>query len=170
MARLFIALWPDPGIRAELAAWRDRWSWPRQASPVRSEQLHATLHFIGDVPDERIAELVAALRVPFAPFTLDFGHCALWPHGIAVLEPDAAPEPLLKLHESLGQVLARLGLPVDARPFRPHVTMARRAERATLPPPGPAIGWPVDHYALMSSDRGYVTLQRYDKWLNCADG
>lgn len=161
MARLFIALWPDPGIRAELAAWRDGWTWPRQAAPVRSERLHATLHFIGDVPDDRLPELRAALHVPFTPFTLELGHCALWPHGIAVLEPGSVPEPLLKLHESLGQALARLALPVDARPYRPHVTMARRAAGAVPPASGPAIRWPVGHYALMSSGDAYATLQRY---------
>lgn len=161
MARLFIALWPDPGIRDELAAWRDGWTWPRKATPVRSERLHATLHFIGEVADDRIPALRAALHVPFSPFTLEFGHCALWPHGIAVLEPGAVPEPLLELHDSLGQVLARLALPVDERPYRPHVTMARRAAGAMLPATKLTVRWPVDHYALMSSGDGYTTLQRY---------
>ncbi|MES2322371.1 MAG: RNA 2',3'-cyclic phosphodiesterase [Pseudomonadota bacterium] len=170
MVRLFIALWPDSGVRAELAAWRDRRTWPRKANPVRSERLHATVHFIGEVPEARIPELIAALRVPFTPFTLDFGHCALWPHGIAVLEPLAPPATLSNLHAALGQVLERHGLPVDGRPYQPHVTMARRAAGRNLPASGPAIRWPVGHYALMASSGGYATLQRYDKWLNCADG
>ena len=161
MARLFIALWPDPAERAALAAWRDAWTWPRHATPVRTERLHATLHFLGEVPAERIAPLKAALRVPAAPFTLAFGHGALWQHGIAVLEPAAVPEALLNLHDALGQVLERLALPVDQRPYRPHVTLARRAAGAVAPDAGPPIRWPVGHYALVSSADGYTVLQRY---------
>lgn len=161
MARLFIALWPDSAERAALAAWRDAWTWPRHATPVRTERLHATLHFLGEVPAERIAPLTAALQVPAAPFTLELGQCALWPHGIAVLEPAGVPQELLKLHDSLGQVLRGLALPVDPRPYRPHVTMARRAANAVAPGSGPRIRWPVGHYALVSSADGYTVLQRY---------
>jgi 2'-5' RNA ligase len=161
MARLFIALWPDPAERAALAAWRDAWTWPRHATPVRTERLHATLHFLGDVPAERTAQLGLALQVAAEPFTLEFGHCALWQHGIAVLEPACAPEALFNLHDSLGQVLERLALPVDPRPYRPHVTMARRAGGAVAPGAGPRIRWPVGHYALVSSADGYAVLQRY---------
>lgn len=72
-------------------------------------------------------------------------------HGIAVLEPDAVPAPLLALHGSLARVLRDLDLPVDERPFRPHVTLARRAAGATLPAAQCDIAWPVERYALMSS-------------------
>lgn len=98
-ARIFIALLPNDAVRNELAAWRDAWKWPRSASPVRSEKLHITLHFIGEVAVERLPELVDALRVPFAPFLLTLSRPALWPHGIAVLEPESIPDSLAALHQ-----------------------------------------------------------------------
>jgi len=51
-------------------------------------------------------------------------------------------------------VLKRLALPVDTRPFRPHVTLARRAAGATPALDGPAISWAIDRYALMESTLG----------------
>lgn len=164
-ARLFIALWPDAGVRDALAQWRDGWSWPRQATPVKTERLHLTLHFLGEVDDQRIAELAAALSTGFTPFTLSLGQSRLWPHGIAVLEPLAIPEPLTILHATLGRSLQRLGMATDARPYRAHVTMARRAAGAIAAAGGPAIEWPVERYALMRSypgqGGGYTTLHTY---------
>jgi RNA 2',3'-cyclic 3'-phosphodiesterase len=165
MARLFIALWPDSAVRHELAAWRDGWRWPRSATPVRTERLHMTLHFIGEVERERVPELADALQLPFDGFTLKFGRAVLWPHGVAVLEPNDVPAPLVELHAGLGAVLKRLGLPVDARPFRPHVTLARRAAGTTPAATGPAIAWEIDRYVLMEStlgvDGGYTAVRQY---------
>ena len=165
MARLFIALLPGSAVRHELAAWRDAWHWPRSATPVRTERLHMTLHFIGDVERERMPEVAAALQVPFDGFALKFGQAVLWPHGVAVLEPEAVPAPLVELHAGLGAVLKQLALPVDARPFRAHVTLARRAAGAAPAVGGPAITWTIDRYALMEStlgvDGGYTAVRQF---------
>jgi 2'-5' RNA ligase len=161
-SRLFIALWPDAQVRHVLRTWRDAWEWPRGATPVKPERLHMTLHFLGSVSNERIPELRAALAVPFASFELEFGIAKLWPHGIAVLEPLAAPGQLVQLHADLGAALEGVGRTVDERSFKPHVTMARRAVRATVPESGPALTWAVEGYALIeSSAGGYSVLQSY---------
>lgn len=163
--RLFIALLPDQAVRQGLAAWRDGWTWPRSATPVKTERLHVTLHFLGDVERSRVPELAQALRVPFTPFALRFVGAALWPHGIAVLEPEAVPAELLALHAALSGVVRECGLPVDSRPYTPHVTLARRVSGATLPADGRPTAWQVDHYALMAStlgpDGGYSVLKSY---------
>jgi 2'-5' RNA ligase len=161
--RMFLALWPEPQVRDALRQWQDGWEWPRRASPVKPERLHLTLHFLGDVPNSMLPALAERLRVPFGAFELGFGEAGLWPNGVAVLEPGHVPQALLVLHAALGDVLLGLGLPVDPRPFRPHVTLARRASGAQVPLPGPEIRWQVREYALMSSSPalGYSVLQRY---------
>ena len=162
-ARVFIALWPDQATRDALRAWRDRWTWPRNASPVRTERLHVTLHFLGNVARAQLPALTAALAVPITPFVLEFGHPELWPHGIAVLAPDSVPEPLLRLQRDLGERLPALGLQPEARAYRPHVTLARRAADAIMPLSGPAVRWTVDGYALMeSAPDGYRVLYAYN--------
>lgn len=164
-SRLFVALWPDDAIRAALRDWRDLWAWPRSAAPVATPKLHMTLHFLGSLPSERVPELEAGLAVPFAPFRLDLGHAKLWPHGLAVLEPHAEPEELLRLHADLGQALVALGLQPEERSFRPHVTLARRAGKAIPPAEGPPVDWNVRSYALVESrpgdGGGYIVVRQY---------
>ena len=153
-ARVFIALWPDGGVRAALREWRDGCAWPTSASPVCAEQLHLTLHFLGNFPRGRLHELVPRLGVRFKPFELALGRPELWHGGIAVLAPDKVPQPLLALHGVLDEALARVGVPIEARPYRPHVTLARRAGPALAPIQGPPIRWLIDGYALMESKAG----------------
>jgi 2'-5' RNA ligase len=164
-ARMFVALWPDQRVRDGLCAWRDGVAWPASASPTRTEQLHVTLHFLGNVARARIPELAAELAVGFDPFELAFGHPEMWPGGIAVLAPDVAPAPLLALHGALGEALERLGITPEARPYRPHVTLARRAGSLRTPIAGPPVRWQVDGYALMQSKVGsgseYGVVQAY---------
>ncbi|MDB5918873.1 MAG: 2-5 ligase [Massilia sp.] len=165
-ARLFIALWPDPAIREQLRAWRDSFAWPKPAAPVRTRQLHVTLHFLGNIPRARLPELAQGLGVGIAPFELELGHAELWRGGIAVLAPEVVAPPLLALHGALGAALQRLGLPLEARPYRPHVTLARRAGRELAPTiQGHAVRWQVDGYALMESKLGaaaeYAIVQSY---------
>ena len=161
-SRLFLALWPEPDVRHQLRSWRDAWPWPRGASPVHTDKLHLTLHFLGGLPSARLPELQDGFAAPFAPFRLELGMPVLWPHGVAVLEPlNEAPE-LLALHARLGQALVALGLEPEARSYRPHVTMGRRAGGVAVPESGPAITWDVRGYALVESRGGsYTVLREY---------
>ena len=165
-ARLFIALWPTPAVREALRESRDAWQWPPSASPVGTERLHMTLHFLGAVPRERVSEVSEGLAVPFTAFELVLGRAQLWPHGLAVLRPVAdVPSRLVLLHSVLRVALQRLQLPTEDRPFRPHVTVARRAQAALPPAQLSAVHWRVRGYALVDSQRGptggYAVLRRY---------
>ncbi|MDN4054041.1 RNA 2',3'-cyclic phosphodiesterase [Massilia sp. YIM B02763] len=161
--RLFLALWPDDAVRAQLRAWRDRWTWPRGAAPVDSAKLHLTLHFLGGVPSERLPDLLDGFSLPFSPFALYLGRAELWHNGIAVLAPHDVPRALLDLHAGLAQSLQDLGLQPEERAYRPHVTMARRARDAAPPQEGPEIVWRADRYALVESRPGvgYTVLREY---------
>ncbi len=165
MLRLFLGLWPDPATREAVAVWQRTWKWPDRAAPEKRERLHLTLHFLGNVPAPRVAELVDGLRVPCEPISLELGWGEVWPNGVAVLRPDSAPQPLLELHAALSQRVTDFGLPVDTRPFQPHITLARRAAGARPPPQGPHLRWQADQgYVLVSSlpgGAGYAVLARF---------
>jgi 2'-5' RNA ligase len=163
--RLFLALWPDPAVRHQLREWRDLWNWPRGAAPVDADKLHLTLHFLGKQPSESLPALLDGLAVPMSPFRLQLGVAALWHNGIAVLSPSSVPQALLDLHAAVSAALPGLGLQPEARDYRPHVTMARRAGGAEIPQAGPAIDWMIDRYALVESKTGdgsaYTVLREY---------
>lgn len=164
-ARLFLALVPGADVTAALAAHSDAWQWNAGAARYAPADCHITLHFIGPVARQRLDELRAGLAVPLAPFELRFGQPELWRHGLAVLLPEAVPAGLQQLYADLGQALQRLGLKTEARPYRPHFTLARHAAQAQMPLQRPVFGWPVAGYVLMESTgevgQRYRVLQHY---------
>lgn len=160
--RLFTALWPSPAVRAGLAARRDAIGWPPGAAPTPDDQLHLTLHFIGAFPLARLPELAGALQVPVRPFALRLGPALAWPHGLVALQPQVVPDRLLELHAQLAAALSRVGVALEPRPYRPHVTLARRAAGARLPEEAPSLVWRASGHALVWSAGGrYRVLARY---------
>ncbi|MBI5257610.1 MAG: RNA 2',3'-cyclic phosphodiesterase [Burkholderiales bacterium] len=164
--RLFTALWPADDERACLARWAGQWQWPPSARRVPPAKLHLTLHFLGAVPADHLPALLHGLPPAPPPFRLAFGEAGAWAGGLVVLHPLALPEPLLALHAAQRQALRALGLPVEARPYRPHVTLARRAAGA-VPPAAPLRAhWAVYGHVLVQSSAGeagggYQVLARY---------
>jgi 2'-5' RNA ligase len=163
--RLFLALWPSPGVREQLREWRELWTWPRGAAPVHTDKLHLTLHFLGNQPSDALPSLLDGLAVPISPFRLRLGMAELWHNGIAVLSPSSVPQALLDLHTALSAALPGVRPVPEARAYKPHVTMARRARGAEIPQRGPVIDWQIDHYALVESKTGdgsgYTVLREY---------
>jgi RNA 2',3'-cyclic 3'-phosphodiesterase len=161
-ARLFLALWPSPAVRRDLAAQQARWAWPAGAAPTAADKLHLTLHFIGAVPSVRLPEVTQGLRVHAPRFALMLDGAEVWPNHCAVLCSSQMPSALTRLHGALAQALRALGLPVEPRAFRPHVTLARHATGAVPQTPSAALRWPVRGYALVQSAAGrYTPIARY---------
>jgi len=165
-SRLFIALWPRPEVREAIARWQRGWQWPERAAVVPADRLHITLHFLGDVEPRRELDLRYVLKtVPTPHFELHFGRPEVWLRGVAVLRPDNSPTALRGLHARIGLALAGIGMPTEARPYRPHVTLARRATGATPPEQAPVIPWESnDGFALVQTlpgGRGYDVLERF---------
>lgn len=164
--RLFMALWPDGATRAALQEQAALWSWPAGARCTRPERLHLTLHFLGPVPPERVPALQERLRVPWSGCTLELDRPATWPGGIAVLEASRVPPPLAQLHAALAARLPALGLAVDPRPWRPHVTLARKAAGARPPAPSAPLQWrlapPVLLVQSLPAGGGYLPLASLD--------
>lgn len=136
--RLFLGLRLSDEAKAYLArkmtAMSETLPFRRWTHP---DDLHVTLHFIGETQGERVADLAAAAAEAAsatAPIALaltepgTFGAPAaprvLW-CGLA--EPAAAPQQsaLAALHAALGARLAASGFQAEARPFRAHATLAR---------------------------------------------
>jgi len=160
--RLFLGLWPSARTRAQIVDNANAWQWTDGARRTLPERLHITLHFIGNVEPERVPALREGLALDWTGCALELDRAEVWPGGIAVLEAGEVPAPLADLHARLGEALSRLALPVETRRFRPHVTLARKAQGAHAPAPA-AIRWEAGPgYALMRSVAGnYVPVHRF---------
>jgi len=140
--RCFIALAPDIASRDALAAL----AVPPNARRVPYEQLHLTVTFIGQLPRETGTLLASGLQdlgAAIPPATVMKIEC--WPSRVrprlmvAVL---AMSEAFVELDRRVRSLMHDMALPLDARAFRPHVTLARfarDAESATLASDTPAL-------------------------------
>ncbi len=108
-----------------------------QPSPVSAENLHLTLLFLGHQPTSQIpllsqqaSQVVEALALP--PFAIRLDRLGLFPKArVAWMAPSQPPERLLQLEAQLRQAVIALGIPVEERPYRPHVTLLRKCQAAT---------------------------------------
>ena len=100
---------------------------------VRPENLHVTLHFLGDVSDVDVAALRRALPSTVEasrPFLLTFRGVGAFPSAkrprVLWAGVDPVPDGLVDLHGRLAVALTEQGFDTaDERAFKPHVTMAR---------------------------------------------
>jgi len=138
-ARLFVALWPGEAVRTRLAEEGRRLHRTLAGRLTRAETIHLTLVFIGDLARERISELAERLDSLDAPaFQVDFDRADCWKHNrIAFVTASQPPEALHGLVMQLERALAELAIPFDRRPYKPHITLLRKA---TCPNRNPADG------------------------------
>jgi 2'-5' RNA ligase len=130
--RLFLAINLPVKLRAKILAALEP---VRDAAPrlswARDDQLHLTIKFLGEQPDSRVEQLEAVLATIAARHgapLLQLGGVGAFPNFSAprVVWLGVAPEPRLELiHHDVEVACGTLGIPVDGRPFRPHVTLAR---------------------------------------------
>jgi len=113
----------------------------RGAHWAHEDNMHVTLSFIGEVPDDRVADITAELdRVRSAPFALTLAGAGHFETGrrVRALWIGIEPEPaLLALKERVDAALARAGHQPERRRFLPHVTIARMKGLS----PGAVAGW-----------------------------
>lgn len=138
--RLFLAINLDSGIRGAIAS---------AAAPLRdaapdlrwtdASRLHLTLKFLDEQPESAIAGLAAVtdrtVGTHFA-FDMRLGDAA---HTVGafpnfrrprVVWMGVASDPRLELlHHDIEVACQSLGFELDGRPFRPHLTLARIADR-----------------------------------------
>lgn len=115
-------------LRAEFPDVRASWS--------REDNLHLTLKFLGEVAVERITSLSEALAgaaLTIGPFELGIGRCGTFPPQgkpkvLWIGCADETSASLISLHKAIEGACAATGFARDARPYHPHLTIARLRE------------------------------------------
>lgn len=158
--RLFLALWPDEAVRRNVDEHLRGWTLPAGSLRYGPDDWHVTLHFLGSVAMQRAREIADGLAVPVESFELVLDQPRLWPRGLAVVGASKVPAALTSLQARLGDALRRMEHPVEDRPYRPHVTLARRAEAAARPRAPLPIVWPASRFVLVLSTGN--THSRYE--------
>ena len=102
------------------------------ASWSRSENVHLTLKFVGEVPSSRVEELTQAAAnavAGFSPFEIVVESTGSFPkHGtprVLWIGVNDYSGKLAQLQAKLDEECLRLGFAKEARAFNPHLTIAR---------------------------------------------
>lgn len=158
MPRLFVALKPPDVVRDALGALRRDMPGARWTPP---EKMHLTLAFLGDTEEARVSAVVEALAgVVSPPVPVAVAGLGAFPsrRGARVLTAEVAPQrALMALHARVTAALAAVGVVLERRPFRPHLTLARlkgadrEAVRAVLASPAPVLAFEAAAFHLYRS-------------------
>lgn len=174
--RLFFALLPAAEDAARLADEAHACAAQLGAQPVPVANFHVTLCFLGEVAESDLARLRStAAGVRGARCELRFAALDYWAKprilcAIAREERDSAAQ---ALSESLTVAMRAADFSPDIKPFRPHVTVARKVPADAAR----ALEWPrpltnffgirCGQFVLMRSDRGEAgsIYSVVDEWL-----
>lgn len=136
--RIFVALDIDDAIRQRILRFMEGVSgFAPDARWVRPESLHVTLKFIGEKPQEAVAEIKQALSsVRAEKVDMNFRGYGFFPTAKAArvfwLGVESGPQ-LATLAKAVDQALKTLGIPQEEHAFTPHLTLARGAGRLGAP-------------------------------------
>lgn len=155
-ARLFYAVWPDETLRSQMG---EAVAWLKLSATgkwVRTDNLHLTLAFLGEVEETRWPDLDRiGAKAAGTGFTVVFDRVEFWPwNGIICLGSSETPEALKELAKRLAGQLGEAGFAIESRPYRAHVTLARkgRADRTRIALAEPIV-WTMRSFCLVESRR-----------------
>lgn len=131
--RLFVALEIPEPVRREvarrMAGVRDRLPRARWVDP---DNIHLTLLFLGETPEDRVPVLSEKLREAFArhpPVTVRLSEGGTFPPKrparVAWVGLEAPEELAAVQADAVAAAVEAVGFQPEDRPFRPHVTLAR---------------------------------------------
>lgn len=128
---------------------------------VPPERLHLTLVFLGEVPRERLGAFLALGAAmgapPDEPLVLERFECWAKPR-VACLSGPPPQGAWARFVERLAQESRALGAKVEHRPFRPHVTLARKVSPEAFDASGLGvclpIHWPAAGFRLIRCESG----------------
>jgi 2'-5' RNA ligase len=136
--RLFVGIELDESVKTVASEAIERLRARLKRSRVRldarwvpPENLHITLWFIGEVNEERAAQVRAALDAPFTTreFDLVLAGCGAFPPSgsprVFWIGVHAGAESLSALHGEVAARLLALGFEAERRPYSAHLTIAR---------------------------------------------
>jgi 2'-5' RNA ligase len=152
--RVFFALWPQANIQRKLHAIAKEYQARCDARVMRTDTLHMTLQFIGNIKRSQLPKLISAAdKVSATPsFMLELNTLSFWKHNRIGYATLTANEPALeKLAATLQHELAKVGFIADNAKFSAHVTLLRNVEHILAPQNFMPVTLQVNSFVLVES-------------------
>ena len=152
--RCFFAFWPDADTRLAIARQRDALSatQPSPVRPMRDENLHLTLVFLGNINQQQLHQAQAvAEQVRAQAFEWYLDRYGYFPRPkVLHYQPSHVPAAAVDCQHQLNAALQAAGLPHEQRSWVPHVTLLRKVTAASAQQAS-RIRWRVAEFVLVVS-------------------
>ena len=139
--RSFIAIELPDELKLGLTQLQDRLKSGRQpwVKWVDPYSIHLTLKFLGNIEVDRIGAITKALEAAVqgvSPFHLEVKDLGVFPNlrrvQVVWVGISGEADKLVKLQQRIESNLTPLGFTAEARPFTPHLTLARLRNQTSL--------------------------------------
>jgi len=124
--RAFIAIDIDEDVKKEIQRLQYKCDGIRW---LRSDQIHLTLNFLGELSEETVQNLISKLKkIEIHNFIISLDSCGFFPSpkrpsvfwiGV-ILNPF-----LMALKKNIDESVLSCSIELENRPFKPHITIAR---------------------------------------------
>lgn len=144
--RTFVAIFPPPEVRKKLLRTARRLRIIGEVRWTKTENVHLTLKFLGEVPEESLDRIGGALREVagrHGGFEVEAGGFGAFPSmekaRVLWAGVGEGAAPLRDLAGDVENALEPLGFGGEDRAYTPHITLGRaRGRPVVLIPPGAA--------------------------------
>ncbi|NKB37993.1 MAG: RNA 2',3'-cyclic phosphodiesterase [Gammaproteobacteria bacterium] len=150
--RLFFGLWPENEHREQLYTLAESLTL-ENARLLAKSNTHMTLAFLGNVDEEIYARLEeGAKQIQARSFSLRLDSLGWWQKPkIAWVGPSTYPDELPTLAQALHALARDCGLQLPERPYRPHLTLARKVKSDYEAVDFEPILWNIREFCLIES-------------------
>ncbi|MFH2038931.1 MAG: RNA 2',3'-cyclic phosphodiesterase [Chloroflexota bacterium] len=109
---------------------------------VKLGNIHLTLKFLGDITEKELAilaNLIASEAAGEEPFSFSFSNLGIFPN---IKRPRIiwigieSPIRLIEFQRKIEDLTTNLGIPIDNKPFSPHITLGRFGKSNLMLNPG----------------------------------
>lgn len=152
MSKCFFALNPSFEVRQQII--QARYNAKISGRLSRDENIHLTVLYLGKISLNQMQQIVnCAEQAKRVGFELLFNQINCFKrNNIVWMGSEQCPPELMQLREYLCECASQLQLKWDKQPFRPHITLARKAHlerKMTIRP----IDWQVKYFDLLASEQ-----------------
>ncbi len=150
--RYFFALSPDASSRMQIQHIMKRLPENSSLKLQTTANLHQTLLFLGELNQQQINALLKYTdSIRFPAIDMQFDHLSYWDEPkIFCLTSRAPTTELYNLVNQLEHFASEADIKVDVKPYRPHITLARKASE-TLDVPIAPVRFKAEELVLMKS-------------------
>lgn len=150
--KYFFALSPDASSRMQIQHIMKRLPADPALKLQTTANLHQTLLFLGQLDQQQINALLKHTdSLHFSTIDMQFDHLSYWAEPkIFCLTSRAPSTELYNLVNQLEHIAGEADIKVDVKPYRPHITLARKAKETLAVPIAP-VRFKAEQLILMKS-------------------